>query len=125
MSGEIKILVDTKLIVFGIGGTRAVRKLLEGKTLFISIITEIELLSVAYARVEDELLIRDFIKNCFVVPINEEVKEHAIAIRKKWKVKLPDAIIAASALAHNISLYTADRGFNKIHEPAFKLVFYP
>ncbi len=33
MSGVNNILVDTNLIIFGIGGVREVRELLEGRTL--------------------------------------------------------------------------------------------
>ena len=45
MSGANNILVDTNLIILAIGGNKEVRDLLENRTLFISVITEIELLT--------------------------------------------------------------------------------
>ena len=114
MNGGGNILVDTNLIILGVGGSQSVRELLEGHTLFISVITEIELLSIPFSNESDERLMRDFISNCFIINLDNEVKKQAISIRKKTKVKLPDAIIAASSLALKLPLFTADKGFRKI-----------
>jgi predicted nucleic acid-binding protein len=54
MNGPNNILVDTNLIILGIGGDNQVRELLEGHSLFISVITEIELLSIPFRRVHEE-----------------------------------------------------------------------
>ncbi len=115
MNGN-NILVDTNLIILGIGGNQLARELLEGHTLFISVITEIELLSIPFRDKEDEKLMRNFISNCFIIDLDGEIKNQTIAIRKKNKVKLPDAIIAASSIVKKLPLFTADRGFGKISE---------
>jgi len=47
---------------------------------------------------------------------DEKVKDIAIVIRKKYKLKLPDSIIAATAIAYNIPLITADKQFEIISE---------
>lgn len=116
MSGANKILVDTNLIILAIAGNQKARALLEGNTLFISIITEIELLSIPFASIQEEKLMIDFISHCNVIGLDNEVKRQAISLRKKIKVKLPDAIIAASSLSKKIPLFTADKGFSKIQE---------
>jgi hypothetical protein len=67
MNGPSNVLVDTNLIILGIGGNEQVRGLLEGHSLFISVITEIELLSIPFQKVLEERLMRDFISNCFVI----------------------------------------------------------
>lgn len=113
MNGN-NILVDTNLIILGIGGNQQVRELLEGHSLFISIITEIELLSIPFKNSQDEKLMRSFISNCFVIDLGGEVKQYAISIRKKFKTKLPDAVVAASSIAKRLPLFTADQGFEKI-----------
>ena len=56
----------------------------------------------------------DFISNCFIIDLDTEVKRYTIQIRKKQKVKLPDAVIAASSLVKKLPLFTADKGFGKI-----------
>ena len=114
MSGANNILVDTNLIILWIGGDSHVRKLLEGRTIFISVITEIELLSITFQDSQDERLMSDFISNCFIIDLDTEVKRYTIQIRKKQKVKLPDAVIAASSLVKKLPLFTADNGFGKI-----------
>ena len=90
------------------------RKLLEGRTIFISVITEIELLSIPFQDSQDERLMSDFISNCFIIDLDTEVKRYTIQIRKKQKVKLPDAVIAASSLVKKLPLFAADKGFGKI-----------
>jgi len=51
-----------------------------------------------------------------VTPLDNRVKDTAIAIRKKYKLKLPDSIVAATAIAYDIPLITADKQFNAISE---------
>jgi len=116
MSGANNILVDTNLIILGIGGNQQVRSLLEGRTLFISVVTEIELLSIPFEKATDERLIRDFISNCFIIELDADVKRMTIQLRRKQKVKLPDAVIASSAITKKLPLFTADKGFGKIGE---------
>ena len=65
---------------------------------------------------------RDFISNCFIIDLDNEVKRQTIQIRRRLKVKLPDAIIAASSMTKRLPLFTADKGFNKI--PGLSMVLY-
>jgi predicted nucleic acid-binding protein len=44
------------------------------------------------------------------------IKEKYLLIKRAYTIKLPDAIIAASALAFDMPLITADFGFQKINE---------
>lgn len=120
MNGPGNVLVDTNLIILGIGGDEQVRELLEGHSLFISVITEIELLSIPFQRVQEERLMRDFISNCFVIELDGEIKRQTIQLRKVYKIKIPDAIIAASSIVKKLPLFTADKGFSKI--PAVDIV---
>ena len=114
MNGPSNVLVDTNLIILGIGGDEHVRELLEGHSLFISVITEIELLSIPFPRAAEEKLMRDFISNCFVIDLDGEIKRQTILLRRSHKIKIPDAIIAASSIVKKLPLFTADKGFSKI-----------
>jgi predicted nucleic acid-binding protein len=115
MNGPANILVDTNLIILGIGGDKRALELLEGHSLFVSVISEIELLSIPFQKVQEERLMRDFISNCFVIDLDGEIKRQTIQLRKTHKIKIPDAIIAASSIVKKIPLFTADKGFSKIH----------
>lgn len=47
-----------------------------------------------------------FIDTCRVLPLDELVVQQTILLRQHHRSKLPDAIIAATALAHGLPLLT-------------------
>ena len=51
-----------------------------------------------------------------MVDITAEIKERAIALRKSYRLKLPDAIIAATTLQLGATLLTNDKSFLVIKE---------
>ncbi len=72
----------------------------------ISFITELELLCWKSATEKDIVLLRNFVQDSLVIDIDASIKARVVEIRKSLRVKLPDAIIAATALAHNLTLLT-------------------
>jgi len=47
--------------------------------------------------------------------LNDDIVNRTIHIRRKYKTKLPDAIIAASALENELTIFTRNiKDFNKI-----------
>ena len=66
--------------------------------------------------------IKSFLNDCNEVTLTNEIKDKTIEIRKKYKTKLPDAIIAASAIVKNIPLITADKGFCQISNLTLELI---
>ena len=68
----------------------------------ISAITQIELLGFSIVPPQME----SFVRYAFIIGINDSVIEKTIEIRKYCRIKLPDAIIAATALVHNLTLLT-------------------
>ncbi len=71
----------------------------------LSVITQIELLCWK-TDASTEQKVKDFIKDSIVLDISPGVIEHCINLRKGKKIKTPDAIIAATALAYNYKLIT-------------------
>jgi predicted nucleic acid-binding protein len=47
-----------------------------------------------------------------------EIEDEAIAIRRAARLKLPDAIIAATALTSEATLVSADDDFSKVNDLA-------
>jgi predicted nucleic acid-binding protein len=89
---------------------------LNGKTMtlqagkrFISIITEMEVLAKPDITPEVEQEIQDFLKGITIIPLSDEIKWEAIRIRRAGspRLKLPDAIVAATAVILNACLVTA------------------
>ena len=100
------ILLDTNVVLYFLGG-RLANPLPSGRY-FVSVITEIELLSYPSLSPDEETQIRDFLTKITVVGIDNNIKELAITFRKQNRLRLPDAIIAATAQSLNAILFTND-----------------
>jgi predicted nucleic acid-binding protein len=56
------------------------------------------------------------LETCYKVNHSQTLTELAIKLKRTNNIKLPDAIIAASAQILNLPLITADKGFANIRE---------
>jgi len=117
----IDLLADTNALIYLLNGNPCMSPFLQNKLEF-SIISEMELLSFSGITESEENNIKSLLLDCNEINISDEIKEKTIEIRKKYKIKLPDAIVAASAIVNNIPLITADKGFNQIKELNLKLI---
>jgi predicted nucleic acid-binding protein len=90
---------------------------------FASVITEMELLACPNLRPEDEQAIRSFLKDVTVIPLVDSIKDEATAIRRFGKPcpKLPDAIIAATAVLLGATLVTDDAKLLKLDWPGLQV----
>jgi predicted nucleic acid-binding protein len=113
MSGD-SIVVDTSFIINLFNGVTEVQELITNRNLFVSVISEIEILSFPNLKASDKILIRNFLSECYIVDIEPAIKDITIEIRAKFKTKLPDAVIAATALYFDLPLFTMDKGFERI-----------
>lgn len=117
MAGSNNLLVDTNIILYAaVYNDDIAMELLTENNIFISDITEIELLG--YHRLSDDehAVLSDFIATLTVIPVNSVIKQKAIALRRKFAIKTPDAIIAATALQLGYFLVTADKKLQKIDD---------
>ena len=71
---------------------------------------------------KEEKQMRSFLSECKMININSAVKTESIRIRKSFGTKLPDSIIAATAIYMDLPLITADADFRKIDE--LQLIYY-
>jgi len=84
-------------------GSQWLQDLMDNELHCLSIINRIELLSYNGTPAEMQVL-TDFIEASNVQLLTEPVVLKTIEIRQQVKIKLPDAIIAATALAHQLTL---------------------
>ena len=70
----------------------------------LSAITEIELLCWKHSTQEEEKKLAYFINDCLIIELEQSIKHKTAEIRKQHRIKLPDAIIAASAIVYNLIL---------------------
>jgi predicted nucleic acid-binding protein len=59
---------------------------------------------------------KQLINDSFNIEWNTKIKEQTIELRKKYRIKLPDAIIASTSLIYGLPLVTVDQGFSKNEE---------
>jgi predicted nucleic acid-binding protein len=74
----------------------------------VSQITRMELLSFPGLRAEDEEKIRELLAQCRIILLDETIEEEAISLRRMTRLRLPDALIAATARVHGLTLITLD-----------------
>ncbi len=60
--------------------------------------------------------LRELLNECTIIEMNDKIKELCISLKQKYKVKIPDAIIAASSIVYGLPLITSDADFKIIKE---------
>ena len=116
-----KYLIDTNVILDFLGGklpAKSEYKLSEiiDKQINISAINKIELLG--FSNVEQVII--DLVNYAVIYHIDDEIIEKTIELRKKYKIRLPDTIIAATAIVNDFILISHNfRDFQKIRELNF------
>ena len=102
----LKRVLDTNAILYLLGGKLS-QPLPTGQY-FISVISEMELLSYPLLDESAQSRIEGFLSEIIIVGLSEPVKKLAIVLRREHQLKLPDAIVAATALSLGAALVTND-----------------
>ena len=93
-----------------------------GDELFISIITYIEALGFSFQSAKEEEIMTGLCDNLTVINLDEIIVEEVIRIRRNNKIKLPDAIIAATAIKYNLDSITHNTTDFQILAPELTLI---
>jgi len=116
-----KYLIDTNVILDFMGGKLPVKseyflsEIIDDQ-INLSAINKIELLGFSYV----EQILIDLVSFAVIYHIDDEIIDKTIELRKKYKIKLPDTIIAATAIVNNFILISHNfRDFQKITELNF------
>lgn len=101
----VRALLDTNVLIDYLNAIpEAVDELRQWSQPTISIVTWIEVM--VGADTESETHIRDFLSRFQVRPVEGEIAERAARLRRLHRMKLPDAIIWATAQVHGLLLIT-------------------
>jgi predicted nucleic acid-binding protein len=102
----MKTVVDTNILIDYLNGVEAAREELGRYTqAVISVITFVEVL-VGVKSVEEEKPVRQFLARFEVRAVDAVVAERAVVLRRELRLKVPDAIIYATAGVENCPLVT-------------------
>ena len=117
-----KVLFDTNILIDHLSGIdRAGAELRQYQDRAISIITWMEVM--AGSNSEDESRIRAFLVAFRCLPITSDVAERTFAVRKQRKLKLPDAIILATAEAADRLLITRNSRDFPAGDPGIRIPY--
>lgn len=82
--------------------------------MYLSVISELELLSYKKITQKEVKIITAFLSEVVIENITPQIKQYAIEIRKSTNLKLPDCIIAATSIYLGIPLITSDRQLSSV-----------
>lgn len=133
MSGQSeRLLLDTNAVVSLLRGHPELLAITKPALwVGISIISEIEFLAFPELTPDDAGLFADFLKRVAVVDLTHQpamLIERVTGLRRDLRLRLPDAVVVASAIVHDACLVTADRqllGLEKRVEALQVLAFSP
>ncbi|NLJ01063.1 MAG: type II toxin-antitoxin system VapC family toxin [Bacteroidales bacterium] len=69
-----------------------------GKQVYISAITELELFGKQNMTDKEISIMNELVESCFVFDLYPDIKQLVKQLKRKYGIKLPDAIIAATAI---------------------------
>ena len=115
-----KYLIDTSAVIKYLNGSLPETGIglldnIVDKESNISFISQIELLAWSPSNEEDLIIYSTFVASSCVIGLSPSIVSETISIRKNYKLKLPDALIAATALINDFTLIADnDKDFSKI-----------
>ena len=118
MSG-IDHLLDTNVVIGLLKGHDAAVGLAREAGLVlgragVSQITRMELLGFPALTPEEDRAARAFLSLCKTIGIHEDIEHRAIQLRRAGALKLPDAVVAATALCMQAKLLTLDQRLARV-----------
>ncbi len=103
----MSVVLDTNTVMYFLGGKLA--QPLPDDDYIVSVITQIELLSYPLLSPDDEQQVLEFLTSVTVIDLSAEIRDAAIRLRRNHRLKLPDSIIAGTAVSLGVVLLTNDR----------------
>jgi predicted nucleic acid-binding protein len=118
MSG-VKFLLDTNFILGMLKSTPEAMEIVSNADLMAhqcaySSVTRMELLGYPGITTDEDALIRQRLSQFTLIPISSIIEDKAIELRRARRIKLPDALIASTALCHGLALLTMDAGLQAV-----------
>ena len=100
-------LLDTNTVLYLLGG-KLVAPLPVGDY-GLSVISEMELLSWPSLTTQEEIKVQAFLRTVTLCDLTPGIRLQAAWLRREERLRLPDAVICATALEHQVELWTNDQ----------------
>jgi len=108
MNGN-NIVLDSNILIYLLNGDNTIESLLEGKSIFLSFVTEVKLKSYKNLTKREVETINTLLGFCQIIHSNDSIVAQTVEFRKKYKLKTPDALILATAQHLKLPSVTADK----------------
>jgi len=111
---RLKLLLDTNAILNFLKKDSDVFNLpllLSQHECFTSVIVKLELLKYPDITPDEENAINEFLRLVPIITLNQSIENEIIALSRSTKLKLPDAIIGATAIVYGAEVVTRDTHF--------------
>jgi len=105
-------LLDTNVALYLLGGRLAAP--LPTGNYGVSVITEMELLAWPSLTVEEEKRVREFLGQLVICELTPSIRTRAVQLRKQQHLRLPDAVVCATAMEFGVELWTNDTALAKV-----------
>jgi len=92
---------------------------------YINLVVEIELLSKPGMSQQEEVEVRALLDSFKWAEINKPIRDTAIQLRRNKNLRLPDALIAATAITLNAAVLSNDPHLRDYHHPDYKALPVP
>ena len=99
-------LIDSNVIIYLSKREMSLSFLDQFDDISISVITYMEILGFPFPDQEEEKYIRDLISIFNIIFIDRKISDIVVDIRKTKRIKLPDGIIAATAISRDLQFET-------------------
>jgi len=109
----IDLIIDTNIAIYVLEGNLLIEPFMT-YSVGVSVVSEMELLGRKDILEHETTAIKNLLSDCEILRFSSNIKELTIAIKQQFAIKLPDAIIAATAKYYGIPLLTADKDFKKL-----------
>ena len=87
----------------------------ENVPVYVSAVTELELFAYSNLSIEEESLIEELLATTSVIPVDSRIARLAALVRRDYRLKVPDSVIAATAMFTGSKLLTRNhRDFRKV-----------
>ena len=112
------MLLDTNIVIYAVQPQYpALRLFLDSIRRSVSMVSYIEAFGYHGLTADEERRIAEFFRAGQILPLSDTIAQQAIALRRRRRIGLADAIIAATAITHNLTLVTHNvRDFQWIAE---------
>lgn len=114
------MILDSNILIGYLNGDERIIATLQswrisGSVLFISSTSAIEVLSLSTLTQADTLAIEHFLNDFIIIPVDMHIATTAGALRRTYRLSVPDAAIVATAIINNLPLVTRDKKMRSVH----------